>query len=128
MINISKITALVVMACIAGLLFMPVKLLADERIERFGQTSNQQQQSFDTLTKQGFVPVSVKGYSVNGDFRFDTVYERISIGSWEMRSTLNDSDFSLKNRDLQDSGYTLVCHSCYQVRGVHYHAAIWQQK
>ena len=63
-----------------------------ERQARHGLTSAQYQQTFDQLLGQGFRPVQVSGYSVQGRARFAAIWERMASSG--PPGALKDKDYT----------------------------------
>ncbi|CAM5766824.1 hypothetical protein LMIY3S_01951 [Labrys miyagiensis] len=72
---------------------------------RHGLTSADYQQTFDQLTAQGYRPVVVSGYGVNGSARYAAIFVKDNPPAWQARHGLTPSQYQQLYADLPPQGY-----------------------
>jgi len=90
-------------------------------------TTAEYQQTFDTLTKQGFRLIHVAGYESGGAARFDGIFEKSSGPEWQARHNMTPSQFQSAFDGYYKGGYRLKEMSGYNVGGQDLYAAIWEK-
>jgi len=96
-------------------------------IARHGLTSTQYQSAFDSYTAQGYRPIDVSGYSVNGQDRYAAIWTKESGPAWIARHGLTSTQYQTAFDDFGAQGYQLETVSNYDIAGQTYYAAIWTQ-
>ena len=94
---------------------------------RHGLTSDQYQQTFDSLVGQGFRPTCVSGYSVGSDARFAAIFEPASGVGFAARHGLTSDQYQQAFDQLVGQGFRLTYVSGFNVNGEARFAAIWEQ-
>lgn len=93
---------------------------------RHGMTSAQYQSEFNSLTSQGYRPVHVSTYTVNGVPKFAAIFEKSNIGAWVARHNLNSQQYQAEFMDRLIQGYRIKRVSGYNVGSQSQFAAIWE--
>lgn len=91
-------------------------------------TAAQYQQTFDSLTKQGYRPVHVSGYSAGGSARYAAIFEKSNAPAWQARHAMTAAQFQQTFDDFSKQGYRLKDLSGYNVGGTDFYAAIWKKE
>src|SRR5262245_36796784 len=100
--------------------------LAADTVSREGIPANEVQGCFDDFQRNGYMPVYVKGYVVNGKAYFDLAFEPNRPGvQYELRHMISDADWQVKDNDLRSLGYKRQASNHYTLNGVKYHATLW---
>jgi hypothetical protein len=101
------------------------------QVARHGMSSEQYQQEFDKLGKEGFRLVHVSGYSVypsvGGQDRYAAIWEKASGPQQIARHGMNSEQYQQEFETLGKQGYRLVQLSGYSVGERARYAAIWEQ-
>lgn len=95
---------------------------------RHGLSSAQYQQAFDQLLREGYRPIQVSGYTINGEDRYAAIWEQRIGLPWQARHELSSAQYQQTFDQLVGEGYRLVHVSGYEVRGEDRYAAIWEQR
>jgi hypothetical protein len=95
---------------------------------RHGLTAVQYQQTFDELAAQGFRPIRISGYVVDGQDRFAAIWEQRSGPPWQARHGLTAAQYQQAFDELAAQGFRLVDLSGYGSGGEDRYAAIWEQR
>lgn len=90
-------------------------------------TKTQFQAEFDTLVNQGFRPIDVNGYSVNGVVRYAGVWEQSPGPAWIARHGISAADHQALFNTLPQQGFRPVAVSGYQAGREVQFASLWQQ-
>ncbi len=85
------------------------------------------QATFDALTRVGYRPTWVNGYSEGIDARFNAIWELRGGPAWVARHDLTDQDYQRQFDDLTRQGYRPRCVSGYARNGEARYTAIWEQ-
>jgi hypothetical protein len=93
---------------------------------RHGLTADQYQQTFDQLLAQGFRPVRISGYAVDGQDRYAAVWEQRSGPPFQARHGLTADQYQQTFDQLLGQGFRLV-HVSGHHNGQDTYAAIWEQ-
>lgn len=100
--------------------------VAQEQLRVVQMTSEQLQQSFNEMTRAGYVPTFISGYAVPGEgTRFDETFAKLHLDNWSSQVGLSDGDFLRKDAELVRLGYQLVSYSRYLDTDRYCHAGIW---
>jgi hypothetical protein len=100
---------------------------AGESIIREGIPGNEVQLHFNDFVNNGFMPVYVKGYVVDGKTYFDFAWQPKDNSRWELHHMIADADWQQKDQDMRTFGFARVCSNHYYVNGQKYHATIWRK-
>ena len=92
-----------------------------------GLTGAEYQQRFDELLAQGFRPVDVSGYSVDGQDRYAAIFEQREGPAFQARHGLTNAQYQRTFDELVGQGFRLVDVSGYEVGGEDRYAAIFEQ-
>ncbi len=90
-------------------------------------TAAEYQQTFETLTKQGYRLIHVAGYESGGSARFDAIFEKSSGPEWQARHNMTPAQFQSAFDDFFKQGFRLKEMSGYNVGGQDLYAAIWEK-
>ena len=93
----------------------------------YGMTAKALQNKFKSYSKEGYRPVQVEGYSVNGKAYYAAIWEKRS-GAYYFYFGLSNKGFQKKFNDLRKKGYRLRWVSGYGVGKKDYYAAIWEKR
>ena len=96
-------------------------------IARHGLTSAQYQAEFDKNVAQGYRPVLVNGYEVNGQDRYAAIWDKTPSPGWIARHGLTSAQYQAEFDKNVAQGYRPVFVSGYQVDGQDHYAAIWDK-
>lgn len=96
-------------------------------VARHAIDSQTYQAEFNTLTRLGYRPTWVNGYSEGIGMRFNGVWEQRQGPAWAARHDLTDQAFQTVFDDLTHQGYRPRCISGYAENGQARYAAIWEQ-
>lgn len=91
---------------------------------RHGMTSASYQQTFDAMKAQGYRPVHVDGYTVNGTPYFAAIWDK-GRGNWVARHDMTSAKYQAEFNKWAGQGYRLVDISGYEASGQARYAAIW---
>jgi hypothetical protein len=94
---------------------------------RHGLTSEQYQQAFDELLDQGFRPVCVSGYGVDGQDLYAAIWEQRDGSAWQARHGLTSEQYQQAFDELVGQGFKLTHISGYGVDAQDLYAAIWER-
>jgi hypothetical protein len=94
---------------------------------RHGMTAADYQQASNQLTADGYRPVWVNGYTVNGSDQYAAIWEKSPGPAWVARHGLGAADFQKQFDDLANQGYYLKLISGYAVGQEVRYAAIWEK-
>ncbi len=96
-------------------------------VGRHGLSSDQYQAEFDALTSQGFRPVDISGYELNGEAHYAAVFEQRSDAPWVARHGLGNADYQATVDGLISDGLRPLHVAGYTVGGQDLYATIWEQ-
>jgi hypothetical protein len=96
-------------------------------VARHGLTSAGYQTAFDQYTSQGYRPVLVNGYTVNGVDYYAAIWDKSSGGAWVARHGLSSQDYQAAFNQWTSQGYRLKHVSGYSVDNTARYAAIWER-
>jgi hypothetical protein len=92
-----------------------------------GVPGNEVQLHVNDDVNNGYMPVYVKGYVINGKAYFDFAWQVADGSTWELRHMIADSDWQHKDNDLRTLGYTRACSNFYFVGGRKFHSTLWRK-
>lgn len=95
---------------------------------RHNLTADQYQQTFDSLTKQGYRLIHVSGYSSGGSARYAAIFDKSSGPAWQARHAMTGAQYQKAFDDFAKQGYRLKDVSGYNVGGTDLYAAIWEKQ
>lgn len=96
-------------------------------VARHGMTSAQYQTYFNTYTSQGYHPVLVNGYTVNGIDNYVAIWDKSPTGDWVARHGMTSSDYQTNFNTFVGQGYRLKHVSGYAVGNEARYAALWEK-
>jgi hypothetical protein len=96
-------------------------------VARHNLTGAEYQQEFDRLVQQGYRPVEVSGYEVDGADRYAAIFEQRTGSAWIARHNLTSSQYQAEFDRLAGEGYRLAVVSGYSIGGQDRYAAIWEK-
>ena len=94
---------------------------------RHGLDADAHQAEFDWLSSQGYRPLRVSGYSVNGVDYYASIWEQSPGGAWVARHRLDAAAYQAEFDFWLGEGYRPVDVSGYELDGRDFYAAIWYQ-
>jgi hypothetical protein len=94
---------------------------------RHGLTSDQYQQAFDELTGQGFRPINVSGYTLNGEARYAAIFEQRDGPAFAARHGLTAAQYQQTFDELTGQGFRPRDVSGFGLGGEAHFAAIFEQ-
>jgi predicted cobalt transporter CbtA len=94
---------------------------------RHGLTSAQYQATFNQLVGQGYRPVRVNGYEINGEDRYAVIFHKSNGSAWQARHGMTSMQYQTTFNQLVSQGYRLTDVSGYSVNGQARYAAIFEQ-
>jgi CubicO group peptidase (beta-lactamase class C family) len=95
---------------------------------RHDLTSAQYQAAFNDLLRQGYRPIRVSGYSVQGQSRYAAIWEQSGGAAWQARHDLDNAGYQTAFDELRLQGYRPVQVSGFGKGGRDYYAAIWEKR
>ncbi|MEZ4888586.1 MAG: M12 family metallopeptidase [Chitinophagales bacterium] len=96
-------------------------------VARHGLTSAQYQAEFNKWTKDGYRPVVLSGYGVNGTDYYAVVFEKTSGGAWVARHGLTSAQYQAEFNKWTKDGYRPVNVSGYYANGSDRYAVIFEK-
>ncbi len=90
-----------------------------------GLTGAQYQERFDYYTSQGYRPVRVSGYEINGVPHYAGLWEYSDGRAWVARHGISAAQYQQEFDLYLNQGYRLVCVSAFSINGTSYYSAIW---
>jgi len=94
---------------------------------RHGLSSQQYQQTFDALLKQGYRPVLVRGYSIGNQPAYAAIFEQRQGPAFVARHDLSAADFQREFDRWTREGYRLVDAAGYTYGGSDHYTAIFEK-
>ena len=91
-------------------------------------TPQQYQADFDNLSKQGYRPTSISGYTDNGQERYSDIFEKKDGVAWAARHGLNAAQYQTAFDDFAKQGFRPTIISGYSVNGQVKFAAVFEKK
>ena len=91
-------------------------------------TAAEYQQTFDSLTKQGYRPIHVSGAGGGGSARYAAIFDKSSGPAWQARHAMTAAQFQKAFDDFAQQGYRLTDISGYNVGGTDFYAALWEKQ
>ena len=93
-----------------------------------GRTAEDHQESFDSLTSEGWRPKVISVASVRGKLRYTALYTKQAIGSFEARSFLTPDEYQTKFDENKAKGRRPYYLNSYVHEGKLRFSAIWAEK
>ncbi len=93
-----------------------------------GRSKSNHQSTFDRWTKKGYQPKVISVVSVQGKREYTGIYEKISGGSYQLKSTLTGSAYQSTFNTNSEKGRQLKYLNAYSHLGTTYFSAIWSSK
>ncbi|RDL35295.1 uncharacterized protein BP5553_07226 [Venustampulla echinocandica] len=94
-------------------------------VANHSMTSAQYQERYNTYTSQGYRPVLVNGYTVNGIDYYAAIFDKSSSGPWIEGHGMTDSVYQTNIDSYAKKGYRVIHVSGYCVGNEVRYAAIW---
>jgi CubicO group peptidase (beta-lactamase class C family) len=83
------------------------------------------QAQFDQLTSQGYRPVDISGYEMNGGDAYAAIFEQSQVNGWSAHHGVPGADYQALFEQNAANGLRPVRVSGYTVGGSDYFASIW---
>lgn len=96
-------------------------------VAHHNMTSAGFQQKFDDYSSQGYRPVLVDGYDVNGTLNFAAIWEKTTGPAWVAHHNMTSGDYQEKFNNYTQQGFRLKWVSGYALGSTVYYAAIWDK-
>jgi CubicO group peptidase (beta-lactamase class C family) len=96
-------------------------------IARHGMTPAQYQAEFNTQTAQGYRPLHISAFTVNGQDRYAAIWIKKAGPAWVARHGLSSSQYQAEFNHWVSQGYQLTQVSGYTAGGAERYAAVWEQ-
>ncbi len=96
-------------------------------VGRHNLTAAQYQQAFNELTAQGYKPIQVTGYAMNGEARYAAIFEQSPGPPWAARHGLTGAQYQQAFDEFTSQGFHLKSISGYRVGGQDLYAAVWEK-
>src|SRR5207253_3994933 len=93
-----------------------------------GLNASDYQTRFNQYTSQGYRPVHVAGYGVNGTALYSGIWEENDGMPWAAVHGLTAADYQTAFNNWTGQGYRPIDVSGYSVNGVAYYTAIWEKR
>ncbi|KAL4867565.1 hypothetical protein BDV12DRAFT_119241 [Aspergillus spectabilis] len=102
-------------------------VVSNRRIAHIDLTGDAMQEVFDQYKEQGYKPIHVSGYEVNGARRYAAIYELITEDNlaWWSWAHMTSSRYQERFDGYLEDGYRLTDVSGYSVDGNVYFNAVW---
>lgn len=97
-------------------------------IARHNLSSAQHQQTVEQLFREGFRPICVSGYSVNGQDRYASIWVQSTGPAMVARHNLTAAQHQQTVKELFARGFRPTCVNGYSVNGQDRYASIWEKK
>lgn len=104
-----------------------VQITAQPWIARHGLTGAQYQQAFTDLSKQGYYPKMVTGYSQDNAAHYAALWLKTAIPASEYRHGMTAAQYQSTFDDMAKKGYRLVYVQGFSVGNAPYFNAIWRK-
>src|SRR5882757_4478781 len=83
---------------------------------------------FNDATGKGMRPVSVSGYTTNGNEKYAALFEKKNGPEWKAKHSMSAADYQSNVTTLGAQGFEVSFISGYEVNGQVKYAAIWEKK
>ena len=90
-------------------------------------TGDEYQATFEAYRDQGYRPIDVSGYEMNGTDYYAAIFEQSDNGPWEVYHRINGDFYQSLVDGIGQNGYRPLHISGYNVGGVDLYATIWEQ-
>ena len=111
-----------------GILLVCCTTLNAQWLAKHNMSPADYQAFFNDATGKGMRPISISGYTVNGNERYAALFEKKSTPAWVAKHGMSGADFQTQFNTLGGQGYQLSFISGYAVGGQPKFAAIWEKK
>ncbi|MBL7817794.1 MAG: serine hydrolase [Saprospiraceae bacterium] len=101
---------------------------ANPWVARHNLTPAQYQTEFTTWSQQGYRPISLSGYTKNGQEMYAVVFEKKAGVAWAARHGLSAAQYQTEFNTLTQQGYRPTIISGYAVGGQTKFAVVFEQK
>ena len=95
-------------------------------VARHRMTSSQYNSEVSTLAAQGYRPVRVSGYELNGQDYYAAIWHPTDGVTWQARHGLTSAQYQQQFTALVGQGYRPTSVNGYTVGGVDYYAAVFE--
>ena len=93
-----------------------------------GKTQGEHQRATEEYAKKGMTPIYIKPTAYGNSVYLDAIWRMPARPyKWELRSSLDDNAYTLKDCDLNELGYRRSWHYEYTVQSTRRHATIWEK-
>ena len=96
-------------------------------VARHGMTGTEYQEQFDAFVAQGFRPILVNGYTVNGQPQYAAIWDKSAGTAWVAKHGLTSSQYQDAFTMYASQGYRLKHVSGYSQGNDALYAAIWDK-
>ena len=93
-----------------------------------GRTADQHQQEFNTLSQQGFRPITISAVSPSGERTYAGLYEKRDVGGFILKSFMTPSEYQTQFDQNVQAGRQLAYLNVYTHQGSPRVIAIWTEK
>jgi CubicO group peptidase (beta-lactamase class C family) len=116
-----------VYVCVWALLLGAGAAHAQDWAARHGLTAAQYQADFSNFSHKGYRLKCVSGYTIGGQVRYATLWEKTSGPAWTARHGLTAAQYQQAFSAYAKQGYRLTYINGYGVGHQAYYAAIWEK-
>ncbi len=95
---------------------------------RHGISGDEFQALFDTLSTQGFIPIDLSAYVIDGQARYTVVWEQVPMASWQVTHGMLVPDLVATDNANFAVGLRPVRVSGFELDGQVWYAAIWHDR
>lgn len=96
-------------------------------VARHDMTSEQYQSEFEHWKAQGYRPLHISGFTVNGQDRYAAIWVKKSGPAWVARHRMTSSQYQSEFDKYVSQGYQLTQFSGYSLNGSDRYAAVWEK-
>lgn len=104
------------------------KGVAGAWVAKHGMNANTHQSTFNSLKSSGYVPVNVSVVSINGNLSYTALYRKMNVGSWMLKSQLNEAQYQNEVNANKAQGRKPVYVAAYMHNGQPHFSAIFAQQ
>jgi hypothetical protein len=98
------------------------------RYTGFGQSEDDHLKTVAVYQRDGYRPIAVSGFTINGEPRFAAIWEKAEGPAFEMQLDLTPDTLNAAEQKLVPQGYRPVHVTGYEVAGKPHFTAIWEQR
>ncbi|MFZ1573242.1 MAG: serine hydrolase [Chlorobiota bacterium] len=102
--------------------------LKSQWASKHNMSPNEYQTFFNSSTTSGMRPISISGYTVNGQEKYAALFEKKNGLGWIAKHGMSGADYQSNFTTLSQQGYQVSFISGYEVNGSIKYAAIWEKK